>query len=670
MPAINLLSPHVADLIAAGEVVERPASVIKELIENAFDAGAKNIICEFRGGGMTYIRITDDGCGMLPEDAGVCFLRHATSKLKDEYGLESIGTMGFRGEALAAISSVSRIELLTRKRGTNEGTRMLVEAGDIEEMAPHGCPEGTTMIIHDLFHNTPARLKFMKSDKSEGTACTAAALKCALGRPDVSIRLIKDGQEVFFSPGDGKASSAAYSLLGRETAKEFLECSSDDCDVKVSGFISSPRFGHGNRSKQYFFVNGRCIKTQLLTAAVEQAYKNTLLTGRFPGCVIYLDIPPASVDVNVHPAKTEVKFREERKMFDAVYYAALSALQNENSVSAAPSPATVKKVSAEPKKDFYKTMSATEYRDKYSGSENKYGASKSSYTPSSYASSGKKDLGTITWDRRPVSPSSGALKDGRSLYGLDVDNLPKTAPAPRNTSLFDETPAPVTETHPKEYVSSSMDEIVSAPKPKEYVMEQSESSEILSHASYNVRLIGEAMKTYILAEMNDSLLIIDKHAAHERMIFDRLKTQKREVMSQTLILPITLRMDGEDVEIMEANKEALSSLGFDLEAFGDDAVIIRAVPADTDASDAAAMVEEICETLKKGDISSDTYYDEILHTIACKAAIKAGWNTTNAELMKIVEAVASGEVKYCPHGRPVSITITRKQLDKDFSRIV
>ncbi|MFB0921498.1 MAG: DNA mismatch repair endonuclease MutL, partial [Oscillospiraceae bacterium] len=366
MSEINLLSPHVADLIAAGEVVERPASVIKELIENSFDAVAQNLTVEVRGGGMTYIRVTDDGSGMLPEDAGLCFMRHATSKLRDERGLEAIGTMGFRGEALAAIAAVSRVELLTRKKGSNEGTRVVLEAGDIIEMSPHGCPEGTTLIVRDLFYNTPARLKFMKADRSEGSACSLTALRCALGRPEVSVRLIKDGEEEFFSPGDGKLSSCTYSLLGRDTAKELLECSSDDEGLAVSGFVSSPKAGHGNRAKQYFFVNGRSIKSQLLQAAVEQAYKNTLLTGRYPACVIYLTLSYGSVDVNVHPAKTEVKFRDEKRVFDAVHYAALSALGGETRTAEITlSPST--KAVASPKKDFYKSMTAGEYLEKFSG---------------------------------------------------------------------------------------------------------------------------------------------------------------------------------------------------------------------------------------------------------------------------------------------------------------
>ena len=326
MSLINILSPHVADLIAAGEVVERPASVVKELCENAIDAGARNITVEIAGGGMKLIRVTDDGCGMSPEDAGVAFLRHATSKLSDERGLESIATLGFRGEALAAISSVSRIELRTRRHSDAEGTRVSLSAGDIEEMGPVGCPEGTAMTVKDLFYNTPARLKFMKSDRAETSACINAALRAALGHPEVSVRLLRDGQEEFFTPGDGQAKSAVYTLLGRDVAMNMLECAHSDEGVSLAGFVSAPHACRGNRAMQFFFINGRPFRSLTIQAALEQAFKNNMLVGRFPACVLYISLSHGKVDVNVHPTKSEVKFSEEKKVFDCVYYGVLNAL--------------------------------------------------------------------------------------------------------------------------------------------------------------------------------------------------------------------------------------------------------------------------------------------------------------------------------------------------------
>ncbi len=691
MPAINILSPHVADLIAAGEVVERPASVLKELIENSFDAGAKNITVEFRDGGMTYMRVQDDGCGMLPEDAGVCFLRHATSKLHDEAGLESIGTMGFRGEALAAVSSVSKIELLTRKKGEDVGTRMLVDAGDIAEMKPHGCPEGTTMIIRDLFHNTPARLKFMKSDKSEATACTAAALRCALGRPEVSLRLIKDGQEVFFSPGDGKISSAVYSLLGRDAAKELLECTSNDEGIEVSGFVSSPKFGHGNRARQFFFVNGRSIKSQMLTAAVEQAYKNTMLTGRFPACTVYLKIDPASLDVNVHPAKTEIKFRDERKVFDAVYYSALSAIQGERATAEIELSPSTQRLATAPKKDFYQSMSSSDYREKFVSAPKKAGTPIIPAAGASKPGVSVENRGTIVWDRTS-SKSVAEVHEGLAPYGSrTVPDTPKTLELYPGAPVADGPSIQAQPVGSGEYVAVKGENApcgegtLNTPVQQEVIFEafapltdsdgsfaspQSSGQQVLSDTTSDFRLVGETMNTYILVEKDDALILIDKHAAHERMIFDRLKSQGREIMSQALLIPVTLKLTAEDVELIEQNEKLLSSLGFEIDPYGEDTVILRCVPADTDAADAAAMVEEICETLHKGDLSASNYLDEILHTIACKAAIKAGWRTTDAELSEIARAVISGQVKYCPHGRPVSFTLTHKQLDKEFSRIV
>ena len=326
MPVIHVLSPHVADLIAAGEVVERPASAVKELLENAVDAGARTVVLELRAGGRDYIRVTDDGVGMAPEDAGVCFLRHATSKLSDERGLEAIGTLGFRGEALAAISAVSRITLTTRRRGAAMGVREEVEAGEIVSMEETGCPEGTTITVRDLFYNTPARQKFLGTDRSESAACVQSALRTALGRPDVSFRCLRDGQEEFFSPGDGTAKSAVYALLGRDAAAGLLPVETESDGVTVKGFVSAPGYCRGNRGAQYFFCNGRPIRSRALQAALEQAYKNTAMVGKFPGCVLYITLPNGLVDVNVHPTKAEVKFAKEKPVFDGVYYGTLAAL--------------------------------------------------------------------------------------------------------------------------------------------------------------------------------------------------------------------------------------------------------------------------------------------------------------------------------------------------------
>lgn len=566
MPEIQILSPHLADLIAAGEVVERPASVVKELVENAFDAGARTVTVELRGGGATYLRVTDDGCGMAPEDAGIAFLRHATSKLHDEQGLEAIGTMGFRGEALAAISAVSHITLTTRQRGAAAGTHMTLDAGDIQDMYEAGCPEGTTMIVRDLFFNTPARRKFLKSDRAEGAACTAAALRCALGRPDVSVRCIRDGEEVFFSPGDNKLDSCVYSLLGRDLAMSLLPCTGEADGVRVHGFISSPAAGRGSRAQQYFFCNGRWIRSAALQAALEQAYRNTLLVGRFPACVLYVELSCAAVDVNVHPAKTEVKFTHERAVFDAVYYGARAALEAE---------------------------------------------------------------------KAPVT------------------TLSKTAAKPEPAPKADPVARPVQAAIEPEPIIPSPLECAAPP------------------AEPPARLIGEAMHTYILVEKGETLILIDKHAAHERINFDRLRQSPADIPSQTLLEPLPFTPDASDADVLQQYGDVLAELGFTLEPFGRNDYILRGVPAQLDAADALPALEEICAQLRHGaQMDAQSVRDEVLKTVACKAAIKAGWQTEPEELLRLADAVCAGAVKYCPHGRPAAVTLTRRELDKLFKRIV
>ncbi len=644
MPVINVLQPHVADMIAAGEVVERPASVVKELVENSLDAGAKNITVEIRGGGATYIRVTDDGCGMAPEDAGVAFLRHATSKLHDEKGLEAISTMGFRGEALAAISAVSKIELNTRRRGDASGTRVVLEAGDIQEMFAAGCPDGTTMTVRDLFYNTPARLKFLKSDRSEASACQLAALRCALGHPEVSIRFIKDRNEEFFTPGDGKQESCVYSLMGRDMATQMLRCAGENNGIRVTGFVSSPAYGKGNRSAQFFFCNGRFIKSQLLQAAVEQAYKNTLLTGRYPACALYIELGYGSVDVNVHPAKTEVKFSEERKVFDAVHYAVLSALAGERQTAEIKlSESTKKAVGAKP--DFYQSMSAEKFR------ESGYAAPKPVQPqPAAVTATAVSALRPPVGAARPVQPVQMSLRAEPAEY--ETEQKPEIGRILPEKPEKSETVPAFSQDMPAKAVEKPVQNVESRPIPDH-------------------KIVGEALKTYIIVEQDDKLILIDKHAAHERMIFDRLKAQEREIMAQNLLIPVTIRPSGDDMDAITENAALLYELGFEIEPFGERELIVRAVPADMDAGDVPAAIEEICEKLRRGKCpDAQSARDEILHTVACKAAIKAGWDTHPKELEAVVDAVISGQVRYCPHGRPVSVTLTRKELDKQFKRIV
>lgn len=644
MPDIQILSPHLADLIAAGEVVERPASVVKELVENAFDAGARTVTVELRGGGATYLRVTDDGCGMTPEDAGIAFLRHATSKLHDAQGLEAIGTMGFRGEALAAISAVSHITLTTRRRGAPSGTHMTLDAGEIQDMYETGCPEGTTMIVRDLFYNTPARRKFLKTDRAEGAACAAAALRCALGRPDVSVRCIRDGEELFFSPGDNKLDSCVYSLLGRELAKTLLPCEGEVDGVRVHGFISSPSAGRGSRAQQHFFCNGRWIRSAALQAALEQAYRNTLLVGRFPACVLYVELSCAAVDVNVHPAKTEVKFSHERAVFDAVYYGARAALEAEKEPVATLSKAA--KPEAVPKADPFVPAAPKAAP----------AAAQHPPAPAAPIFSGARTYA-------PAAPAEEAVSfrsPTASAFAAPRVTPPPVFPAPARTAPQPPMPKPVvqgvqTALEPESTEAETPSPLARAVPPE----------------TPPARLIGEAMHTYILVEKGDTLILIDKHAAHERINFDRLRQNPADIPSQTLLEPLPFTPDASDAEVLQQHGDTLAELGFTLEPFGRSDYILRGVPAQIDAGDALPALEEICAQLRHGaHTDAQAVRDEVLKTVACKAAIKAGWQTEPEELLRLADAVCAGEVKYCPHGRPVAVTLTRRELDKLFKRIV
>ena len=642
MPDIQILSPHLADLIAAGEVVERPASVVKELVENAFDAGARTVTVELRGGGATYLRVTDDGCGMTPEDAGIAFLRHATSKLHDAQGLEAIGTMGFRGEALAAISAVSHITLTTRQRGAASGTHMTLDAGDIQDMYETGCPEGTTMIVRDLFYNTPARRKFLKTDRAEGAACAAAALRCALGRPDVSVRCIRDGEELFFSPGDNKLDSCVYSLLGRELAKTLLPCEGEVDGVRVHGFISSPAAGRGSRAQQHFFCNGRWIRSAALQAALEQAYRNTLLVGRFPACVLYVELSCAAVDVNVHPAKTEVKFSHERAVFDAVYYGARAALEAEKEPVATLSKTAAKPEPA-PKADPFPPA-----------------ASSRSAAPAAPVFSGARTYA-------PAAPAEEALSFRSPTASAFA--APRVTPPPVFTPsapAAPQPPGPIAPAAPVEQgVQTALEPASAEPETP------SPLARAVPPETPPARLIGEAMHTYILVEKGDMLILIDKHAAHERINFDRLRQNPADIPSQTLLEPLPFTPDESDADVLQQHGDTLAELGFTLEPFGRSDYILRGVPAQIDAGDALPALEEICAQLRHGaHTDAQAVRDEVLKTVACKAAIKAGWQTEPEELLHLADAVCAGEVKYCPHGRPVAVTLTRRELDKLFKRIV
>ena len=625
MPQIQQLPAHIADLIAAGEVVERPASVCKELLENALDAGASAVSVELEKGGLTYLRVTDNGCGMAADQLPTAFLRHATSKLRTASDLAAIHTLGFRGEALAAISAVSRLDVFSREPSSDAGAMLHLEGGVPGEVTAAGCPVGTTVCVRDLFYNTPARMKFMKKDSAEGAAASAVVTQLALSHPDVSFKLLRDGQEVLHTPGNGELLPAVYAALGREFALSLLPVSGSNGDVKVSGFVTKPLAGHGTRARQLFFVNGRLVKSQLLTAAVEEGYRNRLLKGKFPGCVLHITLPADAVDVNVHPAKTVVKFVSDKTVFDAVYHTVTSALDEEGRP---PKPA---------EKPFFQTMTAAEFRARPDAPAPK----------SAVAVPEGRAVGSAparTYAPAPAAPVS-EVRDVAPEPGKAF-----TAPTARPGTVYYITPPAATP----------------EPEPEQQAIEMPDMP-VREEAPW--RIAGEVLKTYIICEDGDGAVwLIDKHAAHERVRFDALKASPVPPMEQQLLTPAAVTLSGEEYGAVLENLPLLERCGFRCEDFGDGTVLVRALPDDVPAAEAASTLEEMAQKLLLQRADPETLRDELLHTIACKSAIKAGMTSDVTELAALVRRVQSGEIRYCPHGRPVAARLTRYELEKMFKR--
>ena len=672
MPHIQQLSSHVADLIAAGEVVERPASVVKELVENAIDAGSSAIVVEIQRGGMSLIRVTDNGCGTAPEELPTAFLRHATSKLRTAEDLARIGTLGFRGEALAAISAVSRVDVLTRRPEDAVGAAIHGEGGHMEPVREEGAPEGTTIRVADLFYNTPARLKFMKKDSAETAAVAGLMQHLALSHPDVSFKFIKDGQEALHTPGDGKLESAVYAALGREFARTLVPVDGRGGDITVRGFVTAPVNGRGSRSMQVFFVNGRFIKSQVLTAALEEGYRNQLLKGRFPGCVLEVTLPVTAVDVNVHPAKTQVKFAREHDVFEAVFHTVMDALDARGGAVSPVKPAN--QPVQNPRQDFFQSMDAKSYREQ---GAKPAAAPSAPVRPVFTPQPPKADVQPV-FNPPPVKPAEPA----RPAWNTEWRSTAKVADSvqpiwpPRDAvklpqpSALGKAPASVTarpETPPAPESAPAPRPFVPAIPAQQTAMELP-GQETVMPAEAPWRIAGEVFHTYIICEDgSENLWLIDKHAAHERINFDRLMAAKEPPMRQTLMQPVAVEPGKEDAALLLENLELLEQFGFGCEDFGDGAVLVREVPADLDAADTAATLEEFAQKLRTGR-SLDEKREALLHTMACKASIKGGWTSDPAELKVLVEKVQSGEVRYCPHGRPVVVKIRKYELEKLFKR--
>ena len=658
MPKIFQLSPHVANLIAAGEVVERPASAVKELLENAVDAGASKVTIEIRDGGMTFLRVTDNGCGMSAEDARTAFLRHATSKLRTEEDLAAIGTMGFRGEALAAIASVSRIDLMTKTPGSISGVKLHLDGGAITEEGEAGCPDGTTILVRDLFYNTPARMKFMKSDTVEGSRVASAVQMQALAHPEVAFQFLRDGKQVLSTPGTGKLRDAMYCVYGRDCAK-MVPVESRWESYTLSGFVTLPTDARPSRSLQTFFVNDRPVKSKLLIAALEEAYRNQIMAGRFPGCVLHLRLPANAVDVNVHPAKTEVKFLSEKAVFDCVHYGVLGALNKKPDrpavqfkPQAAPlppeKPAPVPEAKPTEKKDaFFRTMTAQEYK---------------TFSAAMADAPKPKPEAAAAAARKIPAAGNMPLREFVMLPQVRQTAKPKPAPLPPLPKSAEEKsgvrfPSGVPEAHRE------------SPKPQlEPEMEQT-ALEMPKADSW--RMVGELYRTYILVEQGDDAFLIDKHAAHERILFEKLKANQEAISGQSLLQPVPVRLSPAAAGELLGNTGLLEELGFEIEEFGENTVLARQIPMDLSEEAAAEALETLADDLLSGRRESrDTVRDTLLHTVACKAAIKAGWVSDERELLAIAKAVMEREdLKYCPHGRPICVSLSKKMLEKQFKRI-
>lgn len=633
MGKINKLPRSIWELIAAGEVVERPASVVKELLENSIDAGATDITVEIQNGGVRYIRITDNGCGIAREDVPLAFVSHATSKISSARDLDGIMTLGFRGEALSSVAAVSKTEIITKTKDEEIGTRMEIFGGEQVSLDDAGCPNGTTIIIRELFYNTPARMKFLKSDKSEAMAVAGTVDKIALSHPEISIRFIKDGRQTLCTDGSGELKNAIYSVYGDEFSSSVIPVSYELNGMRVKGFVSKPFYARGSGSMQIFFANNRFIKSKTACAALNEAYKNSIMVGKYPACVLFIELIPELLDVNVHPAKTEVRFSNEKAIFDLIYYAAKNAIANDSSRPQV-------QLKNRPNIDILQPpVPETVQTDLYS-----------------FASDTVKSEQPVAEPRNITEPDSSVNLRSEPPRGIYMNTSERVSYMKNNGD--DEIDLSLRTSVPFE------SETVSVENPEKEVR-RGENSEV------SFKYLGEAFKTYIFAEYNGRLAIIDKHAAHERMLYNKLKKDNGSNGSQLMLKPCTAVLPKEEYIAVVENLDMLRNAGFEIDDFGDGSVIVRACPLNLEKEDVTQLVSEIAGYLaqNKKDILPEQL-DWVYHSIACRAAIKAGNKQTDYELIEFTKQLLSDEsVRYCPHGRPVLIELTKYELDKQFGRV-
>lgn len=656
MSKIKVLPKEIAELIAAGEVVERPASVIKELMENAIDAGSSSVTVEIKNGGITYIRVTDNGCGISREDIRNAFISHATSKISTRDDLYAIGTLGFRGEALASIAAVSNVEVLTRTPEEETGTRYCISAGEETLVDDAGCPLGTTIVVRDLFFNTPARMKFLKKDVSEANAVAGIVDKIALSNPDVSIRFIREGKSALFTSGSGDLKTAVYEIFGKDFADGLIEADYSFESVKISGLVSKPTKSRPNRNMQFFFVNGRLVKSGTASAALSEAYKNSIMVGKFPYCVLNITTAPGLVDVNVHPAKIEVRFANERTVFSAVYYAAKNALEHRDEAPKVTIPKTAQTELFEPVRpkteqmrwpekqpDFWNRMSSSEYR-----------SAQQPERPTYQQPATREDIITVASpDKKPETADS---EPSTIQHFLDAQRAKKEETAVIEADIRPELSAEAA-TLPDEKPEETARALDTAVDEKP--------------AELPVTVIGEAFKTYIFVQQGESIFLVDKHAAHERMLFNELVKNDSKRSTQMLLTPITVTLSKEEYSSVLDNLDMLMQAGFAVEDFGYSVVIVRECPMEISADEVADVVAELAGYLVENRQKLISEKKEWLFSLmACKAAIKGGMYTTEYERELFIKRLfASPEIRYCPHGRPVMIEITRRELEKNFGRV-
>ncbi len=636
MARINVLPKEIYQLIAAGEVVERPSSVVKEMIENSLDAGAKNITLEIKNGGSTYIRITDDGCGIERDDVRKVFISHATSKISKKDDLNSIGTLGFRGEAMASISAVSKVELLTKAENEEIGTRYEIAGGEELEFDDAGCPNGTTIVVRDIFFNTPARMKFLKKDVTEGNQVAGIVDRMAISHPEISFRFIRDGKQVLITSGNGDLKSTVYSVLGKEMSDSLMSVDYSFNDMRITGFVSKPTASRKSRAGQYFYINNRIVKSKTAMAALEQAYKNTIMVGRFPACVLNIELNPAQVDVNVHPAKTEVRFANEKPIFDLVYYAVKTAIENDR---------TVKEVEFK-ENPIYRQES----KNVYQNNDNKSFQAKFDFFK-------KKD--------EPPSQQVIKTKPREDFWQVE-------APKPEYKIARDEKPKARVDINIEYEEPEEISTAESEDAPKERDIEKVVITDEKDNENFipNFKLIGEAFKTYLIVEIKNELYFIDKHAAHERMNFERFKAQAT-VETQMLLAPVVVNLTKDEFIAISENVELIKKCGFELEEFGESQIIVRAIPSLVDGDSVKDLMLEIAQKLleHKTDILPDKI-DWIYHSASCRGAVKAGDYTSRQEQEMFVKKLLSmPNIRFCPHGRPVFIKMSKYDIEKQFGRV-